>query len=280
MKYTEAAKRATKHVCVFGTAGSGKSTLASRLALAGFKLQWLSLDGGHTVADKLPDWAQENINLINIRDTSELPVAYNTMSKLVENKATNLCIMHGMVDCTVCKANNLLFEELNLGALTNDNIVIVDHATQLTDSCQSVVTKGKPIDYKLQLDDYGSLRFFLLRIMKAWQAAPYNLVVISQEMESELEDKQKRLMPWIGSSTFAPNSGSYFDHVVHCKVMNKKHKFGSSTTYEANVITKSRSDISIETMSEPSLLPFFAPPGIKSDVECRKFLDELRSKAA
>ena len=38
---------------------------------------------------------------------------------------------------------------------------------------------------------------------------------------------------------------------------NKKHAFGSATTYAASVLSGSRLDVNIEGLAVPSLLPFF-----------------------
>jgi hypothetical protein len=141
--------------------------------------------------------------------------------------------------------------------LPRDTIVVWDNISQLSDSYLSLICKGKPVDYKLQLDDWGSLRFHLLKALTDFQQAPYNLVAICHCVEEETVDKQKKIMPAVGSSTFSPKVGGYFDHVVYCHVMNMAHKFGSMSTYKANVITKSRTDVAIEKMKVADLAPFF-----------------------
>lgn len=257
MKLDDLAAREPQHVMIFGDSKSGKSTLASELAEAGYNLIWMSLDNGHRVLYKLSPAARARIDIIVFPDTRDFPVAADVCSKLLKGDRVNLCHMHSVKDCTVCKKNTLPFTEYCFKDLPLDTIVILDHATQLTDSCIANITKGKPIDYKLQIDDWGSLRFNMLSIMGHVQQANFNIICLAQAMESEMEDGKKRIVPYVGSREFGKSVGSYFDHIVYTEVVNKKHKAGSSTTYSASILTGSRSDIAVEKNEKVSLLPIF-----------------------
>jgi len=257
MKLNELAVRDPQHVMVFGESGSGKSTLVSQLAHK-FHLVWISCDNGHSVLYKLPPEVQENIDIIVIPDTRDAPFAYDTVKKLLKGSRTEVCHMHGVVNCSTCKKHELEFSTYEFNALDPaKDIVVIDHMTSVSDSCKNIITKGKPEDYKLQLDDWGSLRFFMTNLLKDIQAARFNIVCISQAEEVMMEDKSKKLNPAIGSSEFTKLTGQYFDHIIFTNIMNRSHKAGSSTTYQTNVITKSRFDIAVETMTEPSVVPFF-----------------------
>jgi hypothetical protein len=80
-----------------------------------------------------------------------------------------------------------------------------------------------------------------------------------------MEDGSKRLVPLSGTLNFSRNMGKFFDHIIYCRVANRKHSFGSATVYLASVLTGSRGDITLEEQNKdapnvttrPTLLPFF-----------------------
>lgn len=177
---------------------------------------------------------------------------------------TKICYRHGKAGCTVCmKDFPADFTEVqSLRQLPATTIVVFDNLSQLSDSYMSLICKDKPVDYKLQLDDWGSLLFHMKKALMDIQQAPFNLAAIAHAVEEAITDSSKKIMPAIGSSQFAPKVGGYFDHVIYTSVLNKSHRAGSASTYQTNVITKSRSDISIETSGVggkqgTSLVPFF-----------------------
>lgn len=257
MNLDDLAIREPQHLMVFGASKVGKSTLISQLAEAGKKLIWISLDNGHRVLYKLSPEARKNIDIIVMPDTKDFPMAMGTCVKLIKGDKVNLCHLHAVDNCSVCKAANQPFSEYCFKTLPLDTIVVMDHMTQLTDSCLAVITKNKPVDYKLQLDDWGNLKFNMSALMGNIQQAPYNIICVAQEMEAEMEDGKKKIVPQVGSREFGKSVGSYFDHIIYCQVINKSHKAGSSTTYSASVLTGSRSDIEVEKQETLSLLPFF-----------------------
>ena len=73
----------------------------------------------------------------------------------------------------------------------------------------------------------------------------------------EMEDKKMKIVPVAGSSNFSKTFAKYFDSVVYCELVNKNHRFGSSTGYGMNILSGSRNNIATEKLDKPSLLPFF-----------------------
>lgn len=260
MKYTEAKKRQAKHLCLFGEPKTGKSTLTAKLALAGYKLLWISMDNGHTVIDKLPVSAQENIDLIVIPDTAEYPIASETVLKLSTGAKIVFCERHGKDSCTVCKANNLAFNTVELNAVPLDTIVVFDHGTQFARSCGFKIGIGDP-NKKREKDEsweeFRKLAWMMDKFLTNIQQARYNTVMMAHVIEAVYEDNSKKLFPLMGSRNFSTTVGGFFDHIVYCEVFNQKHSFGSSTKYKASVMAGSRTDTHIEEMTEPSLIPFF-----------------------
>lgn len=271
MKYNELSKRLPQHILVYGDPKTGKSTLASQLAHTR-KLIWISLDGGHSVIDKLPEDVRENIDIIVIPDVKAAPIAQQTVRELFKGNKTTICHMHGMVNCSVCKSNNLDASTYHLNNLGLDTVVVVDHGTRLSESYINNITKNKPDDYKLQLDDWGDLRFHLAAHFGYVQVAPFNVVYLAQTAYESMNDGSKKICPDIGSSKFGPTVSQYFDNVVYMEIMNMSHRAGSGTTYKASVITGSRSDIHLEDLYKTnggklSLEPFFANAPLASDAE-------------
>jgi len=164
MKLSDLAARSVSHTLLFGDSKSGKSTLVSKLANQGYKLYWISLDNGHGILYKLPAAAQDNIDIIVLPDVKNFPVAIDTCRKLLSGNETKLCHFHGVVECTPCKTNSQPFSTYHFNKNGPKDIVVFDHLTQLTDSCMALITKGKDIDYKPKLDDWGSLRFYMQRL--------------------------------------------------------------------------------------------------------------------
>src|SRR5690606_21972793 len=100
---------------------------------------------------------------------------------------------------------------VELNALDKDYVVVVDSGTQLKNSALSNITKGKPIDYKLERDDWGNLSKLMDTFYSYVQAAPFNVVVISHEDEVKMTEGNDKIVPVGGSSNFSRNMAKYFD---------------------------------------------------------------------
>lgn len=282
MKMSEVQYRASEHLMVHGDPKTGKSQLVSELALPseinpdGFKLIWISMDGGHTILDKLPlDIQDRNIELVIIPDTKEFPIAIGTCLKILSGAPVDICYLHGQVSCSACKRNNdLRVTKIHMNQVGLDTILVFDHMKQLAQSTMAWVildaikndakdatgTKEKDPDmFKPAYDQYAIQGNLMNKILGNIQVAPYNVACISHSAETKMEDGSKKLVPLVGSDPFSRNSGGFFDHVIYCNLLNKSHKFGSSSTYMQGVLTGSRKDVVLEMQgTKPSLAAFFA----------------------
>jgi hypothetical protein len=256
MKLSEKKLSATQTVLLFGPPKSGKTQLAGALA-AHFNLIHFDLENGWTTLSKLPVELQERIEVIAIPDTRTFPIAIETMMKVLTGRRTAICEQHGKVDCALCKGKQP-FVTVELNALGPDTIVVIDSLTQLTNSAIAHITKEKPIDYKLEYDDWGNLGKFMDYCLSHIQQASYNVVCITHESEVKMEDGKAKLVPTAGTSNFSRNTAKYFGHCVYVEVKNKKHVAASSTTYQNNLLTGSRTDVSLES-GEANLLRIFKP---------------------
>lgn len=249
-----------ERVAVVGLPGTGKTTLASKLSEK-FNITIIDTENDAACLKKLPVEWQERINYIKIPDSAAFPVASETLMHLFKNNKANICVQHGKNECALCKKNSAYFDLVDLTKFTAKDILILNTGTQLSSSIFSHITKGRPVETKAERDDWGQLRKFTEFFASQWQAAEYNLVVIFHAIESELEDKKKRLVPSFGSAGMSGTIGGKFDHIVYTDVINKKFKAFSDATYSSGIQTKSRTDFRIEDLSEPSLIPIFEKTG-------------------
>lgn len=252
----------THRVMIFGAPKAGKSLLAAQLA-EHYKLIWVDMENGHETLFQLPKAWQENIELIELKDTKSYPIAAETALKMVK-KAVFVCDAHGKDNCMICKKQELTKEgsapsvHIDLPNLGHDSVVVFDSLTQLTSSFISQITRGKPDEYKLQTDDWGDLAKLIDIFLSHLQQAGYNVIVISHEVESETEGKKKTLVPVGGSRNSSRNVAKFFDHVVYAERKNKKHVFSSSTCASTTILTGSRTGACLEN-GTGSLLEIFKP---------------------
>lgn len=260
-KPSDVISKRTSHVIVFGDPKTGKSTLAAELLLHGYNLTWISLDNGHEIIFKLPipmDQLDAQLNLIIIPDTKERPVALKTCKELSSGRAVSICDTHGQVDCSTCiRIGNRPWSKVDTNSFGPRDIIVYDHIGQLANSAMNYTMKSSKDEDKPEWEHYRVQGTLMDRFLTNIQQAPYNVICIAHTAETEMEDGSKRLVPLVGTVPFSRNVGKYFDHMVHCQVFNRGHKYGSSTSYANKIVTGSRSDISIEDEKFPSLVKFF-----------------------
>lgn len=256
MKLTQKSASKSHRALLFGPPKSGKTQLAGELSKE-FNLLWFDLENGVDTLLKLPDECKERIEVITLPDTRSYPIAIETMLKVIKGAAVDICEKHGKVACALCKKESAPVVSVCLATLPLDTVVVVDSLTQLTNSAISHITKNQPEDYKLNYDDWGNLGKLMDTFLSHVQQAGFNIVCISHETETEMEDGKMKLVPTAGTKAFSRNTAKYFDEVIYCEVKNKKHIAASSTVYNGNILTGSRTGSILETQSEASLIPIF-----------------------
>lgn len=256
MKLTNLQKSKSHRVLLFGAPKSGKTQLAGELSKE-YNLLWFDLENGVDTLLKLPAQQQERVEVVQLPDTRSFPIAIETMLKVIKGSKYDICEEHGKVGCAICKKEAKPFTTVELNTLPLDTVVVVDSLTQLTNSAISHITKSQPEDYKLNYDDWGNLGKLMDTFLSHVQQAPFNIVCISHETEVEMEDGRQKLVPTSGTRNFSRNTAKYFDEVVYCEVKNKKHVAASSTTYNGNILTGSRTGSVLESQAEASLIPIF-----------------------
>lgn len=253
MKLSDKTPTTTHRILVYGPPKTGKTELVGKLAEA-YNLLWFDLEKGHSTLFKLPKAWQERINIIELPDTREWPIASETLKKLFRGGEHKVCTEHGKIACLACMKMGKSVEVINLYALPSDTIVVVDSLTQMTSSIINHVTKDQDEEYRQEFDDYMELGKHMGNFLGDVQVAPFNVIFISHETTAKLEDGKERIVPVAGTRNFSRNTAKYFDDVVYCEVKNGKHSFGSSTIYANNVVTGSRSGIALEKQTIPTLM--------------------------
>ena len=80
------------------------------------------------------------------------------------------------------------------------------------------------------------------------QNAPYNVICITHEVSTELEDGKEKLVPVAGTRNFSRNTAKYFDTVIYCEIKNGKHIAASKSTYANNILTGDRLGVEVENV--------------------------------
>lgn len=261
MKLKDKVQSTTHRVIVFGPPKSGKSKLAAMLS-EHFNLLWLDFENGHRILYKLPETWQERIELIEIPDTKVFPIGIQTALKIVTGAKLSICYAHGNVTCMTCMKEQAPSSEVHLNALDNSWIVIWDSVTQIATSAMNHITKNEEELFKPGWPEFMKQGFLMDKFLSQIQQAKYNTVCITHELEVELENGDKRLVPVAGTTNFSRNTAKYFDHVVYSRVANKEHTFSSASTYSNNILTGSRTDVALEDDEVPSLLRIFKPEAL------------------
>lgn len=244
----------TQRVLVYGPPKTGKTELVGRLA-EHFNLIWFDIENGHDTLFKLPVEWQERIEVISIPDSRSFPMAAETMLKVIKGGEHQICEEHGKVFCLDCMKQGKPTVKVRLDhTLPRDTVVVVDSLTQLSTSFIAHITKDMAELYKMQTDDWGNLAKLVEIFLSHVQAAKFNVICISHETETDLEDGKTRIVPVSGSRNSSRNTAKYFDHVVYAEVKNGKHQFGSGTLYANGIVTGSRTGATLENMATPSLM--------------------------
>ena len=270
----------TRRVLVYGGPKTGKTELVGKLAEK-YNLIFFDLENGYETLLKMPhDW-QERVELLSIPDTKVFPIAIETMLKVIVGNPVEICEAHGKVGCQICKKEGAPTTRVCLNELTPSDIVVVDSLSQLSNSAMNHLTKNQEDTYKPEWTDYRNQGQLLDKFLSQVQQARFNIVCITHETEATMEDGRQKLVPVCGTREFSRNTAKYFDHVVYAELKNRKHVFGSSTTYAGGVLTGSRGDIALEKSDSPSLFAIFDGSGIgEEEARTAKVLESVASAVA
>lgn len=263
MKLADYQQSAARKIIVYGPPKTGKTDLVGQLAEKK-KLWWFDLEDGIKTLLNSPRMKKEwfdNIELFKIPDTQINPIACRTFLKMFKSGTHDICHLHGAVNCAVCKKDSLPGTSINLSSFTNEDVLVIDSATQLAQSAMNDIQKkfimADEFDKKPSWDDYFNQGRIMDRVFSIVQQSNFNVVVISHETMTEMEDGSKKIVPVGGTREFSSKFAKYFDDVIYCEIVNKKHNYSCSSTYKNNVISGSRANRELNK-EKPNLLELFA----------------------
>jgi hypothetical protein len=254
-------------VMLYGPPKSGKTALAGKLA-AHFKLHWLDLENGvKTLLNPaiLAPQFRKNVNIISVPDHKLYPVAIDTVKEVLRGGLKKICYDHGKVNCPICgKKPEAKWSEIDILTFTDNDILVIDSLSQLASSAMNKMVlkelqKPGGEEYKATFHDYAAQGQLMDMILSLIQVIDLNVVVISHEVESEMTDGKDKIVPLAGTRNFSKLSAKYFDEVVYCSILNKKHSAVNATTSLPNVLTGGRFGVTLDGQkdAELSLLPIF-----------------------
>lgn len=278
MIFTDLPRGTAKHVLVFGPPKSGKTLLVGKLAEAEFNLKWFDLENGRNTLYQLSKEAQQRIEMFAIPDTKDFPIAAETLAKVLKGFKVRICHEHGKVDCAICLKNPpSSFSSICLNELQPNDILVIDSATQWSNSIMSHIGRDKDDLWRPEWDNYRTQGAMLDRGLSSLQNARYNCIVITHEMALDMEDGKEKLVPIAGTKNFSRNTAKYFDEVVYCEVKNRKHVAASGSTYAPNILTGSRTGIETEKDAAASLLKIFRGETEKKEDPAMTLLKGLKT---
>lgn len=245
----DAGVKEPRHIIVYGQPKSGKTELVGALAKH-FHLWTISLDGGYKTWLR-PDSAAhpylKNIDIFPVADSQQYPMGVETMLKVLRQPARNvtICEAHGKVDCPVCKKTIPQLPVLPLADFKVDSdILVIDNYAQLMNSVMNHIladSLGKDnFDAKGTWDDYRKQGSISDRFGSTIQVAPYNVIVISQEILVETEDGGKKIAPIGGTRNKSSDFAGFFDDCVFCEVIGGQYVAYSSAEKKTRVVVGSR----------------------------------------
>lgn len=252
---------------VYGPPKSGKTALVGKLA-EHFKLHWIDLENGIKTllnpAMLKPEF-RKNVNVINVPDTRFLPTGITTVLDIFRGGDKKICYDHGKTNCPLCsKRPEARWSSINLANFGDNDILVIDSLSQLSNSALnkvtlSQITKPGGEEYKATWDDYAAQGALINQLLSIIQALDIHVAVISHEIDVEKAENKEKLVPVGGTRNASKLSAKYFDEVVHCEIVNKKHRAFNSSVYDPTVVTGGRFGVTLDGQKddELSLLPLF-----------------------
>lgn len=264
-----AAVPANHAMLFYGPPKTGKTRLAGQAAKIPEiqNIYMFSLENGHEVLIHecgLTEEEMDKITLFKIQDTTDEPIAIETMLKAMSSKSDiRICDKHGRVDCAICLKNNGLFTKFCLAKCTHNDIVIIDTGTKLGESALAATMIGRDSMAKPGWDEYGIQGKWLTDILSVVEQASFtNFIVTCHALFEKDDDGVEKVFPLMGTRPFSLRVAGKFGTVVYLDKKMNKHVAGSSSTYRGNVLTGSRVGAKLEAAKEINIRAVLVDTGI------------------
>lgn len=266
-------------ILLYGDSKTGKTRLAATIAKVPWikKVYWWDLEhGAATLVTMVKEGVltteqAAKIILSQIHDTPDTPRAFETVSKGITSKIPGtICDIHGKWNCDSCVKGNKSSVPFLFSGLKEDEFLVIDTGSQLSDSIMNYYCLGKSMDYKPGWDEFGPQGRILRDILETIQGGGKNVIMVTHTTLIEIstgDDKEQRIYPSIGTKPFSIKCSKYFSHVCYMEIRIKEtvggdlrsvHAAGSSTLFRPGVITGSRAGWKIENEKEADFSLLFA----------------------
>ncbi len=261
----EASELPCDTVLIYGDGGTGKTEYVATLAESDMyeRFYWFDItNGSETIIrmaaeGRLSAKAAAKITLIKIIDTPLQHYAYETISKIyTTNREWQICEAHGRCDCPNCIKDKITegWLPFNLFKLGKKDVVVLDDASQFSDSILSFQCKGQGLGFKPGWDEFGPMRRILTDVLSVVQAGTTNhvwiarLLIESDNEQINVDEKQQKdkFYPAIGSKTFAPEVPNRFGTKIFLKKKLGKHMGMSGSTSTMEGVVGSRIGLKVE----------------------------------
>jgi hypothetical protein len=254
----EAAELPCDSTLIYGDGGTGKTEYAATAAESSLfdRVYWFDVaNGSETVIrmaaeGRLSKKAADKISIIKIIDTPLNHIAYETITKIyTTNRDWQICEAHSRCDCPVCIKDKVTegWFQFNYFKLGKKDLVVLDDASQYSDSILSFFCKGQPLGFKPGFNEYGPMSRILTDVLSVVQAGITNNIWIARllvdddneqvNVEDKSPQKKEKMYPWVGSKIYAPTVSNRFGNKIFLKKRLGKHMgmSGSTSTMEGTV---------------------------------------------
>lgn len=267
-----------KRILIYGSPKSGKTRLAGTIAkvVQVKRIFWFDVENGSlTLLNPelgLTEPELKKVELIQLPDTKEHPIAIETLLKVFSNrKGITICEEHGRVDCVDCTpkpsklstgpAGVAAFKPVSkfppIASLGAEDCIVIDSLSQVGDSALVVaerITSGSTNAYA----KYGEQGQRLADLLGMIQQLRTNIICVTHVTVNEAEDtKKETVIPLCGTRNFSLKVAKYFNTVIHMSVEVKKFKAGSTPTYKLNTVAGDRLGCAIEKADDVDLRTIF-----------------------
>jgi hypothetical protein len=277
-------------VLIYGPPKRAGKTLAAGWVASHFpgRTIWLDLENGFKTLKQLPLEVQAGINLIRIPDSRTNQLAIRALDAITRKGNVTICDVHGRVgtvcvDCSKYPQSKGQLQKIDFNALTHEDLVVVDSATQLSSSALALAMKDEEdIMAKVEWDHWGKQGMLLDLVFVYMQQSRANWIVTSHNIDIAKSDKKSKIVPQAGTRNFSANFAKYFDHVVYMDFIDNKFRKNSDVSKSSATLVGSRTniDLSEDKFSSGIIHLMREVKGSDGAVQAKATLNQLSTAAA